>query len=150
MQEAGKSYQATEVSFENKGDVTKLSMELSTAYPKEAQVDTWKRAFIFEHQTGVIKLREDFKLSAFRTSSSLSFLINGTISALAKGNLQIRNPQGKTISLIFDPQVFDFEVELKKIDDARLAASWPANLSRLILKRKSKKLTGWHQIEIRN
>lgn len=150
VQEAGKSYQAKEVSFENKGDATKLSMELSAAYPKEAQVDTWKRAFIFQHQAGVIKLREDFKLSTFITSSSLSFLINGTVSAVAKGNLQIRNPQGKTISLIFDPQVFDFEIELKKIDDARLAASWPANLSRLILKRKSKKLTGSHQIEIRD
>jgi hypothetical protein len=149
-QQAGRSYRAASISSETGGNITKLSMDIAAAYPEEAGVSSWMRTFVFNHQAGVVRLKEDYHLKRLKEGFSLNFLINGTVAWVKKGVLKLTNAQGKTVLLIYDPGKFDYQVEIKKIDDARLAASWHNDLSRLILKTKGKQLKGTHQIEFRN
>ena len=102
-----------------------------------------------DYEKGILVLKEDYLLKRFKEPSSLNFLINGIVTSATKGVLKITNASGTSMSIVYDANKFDYEVELKKIDDARLATSWQHDLSRLILKSKSSKLRGTHQIEFR-
>ena len=150
MQQAGRNYQATSVTSQTNGNVTKLSMNIATAYPEAAEVTSWRRTLTFDQKNGTVELNEAYKLKNFKVSSSLNFLVNGTVALARRGVLKLTNPQGKTILLSFDPTTFDYEVQTKKIDDARLAGSWSNDLSRIILQVKGKKLQGAHQIEFKS
>ena len=150
MQQVGRTYEATSVTSRTNGSVTRLSMNIAPAYPEAAEVNLWNRTLSFDQNKGTIKLIEDYKLKNFKESSSLNFLINGTVTLSNAGTLKLTNPQGKTMLLSFNPNTFDYEVQIKKIDDARLAGSWSNDLSRIILKLKSKKLQGTHQIEFKS
>jgi len=150
MQQAGASFKATAVTFESKGEMISLAMDMASAYPAEAHVNSWIRTFQFNKQKGILTLKEDFNLKAFKESSSLNFLVNGTVLSVLPGLLTLSNTFGKKISLTYNPKEFDCEVETKEIEDARLASFWPNGLSRLILTRKGKQLKGSHQIAFRD
>jgi hypothetical protein len=150
MQQAGASYKATAVNFESKGNLTKLSMDLASSYPKEAGVNSWNRTFVFNHKGGILSLNEDYNLKMFKESPLLNFLVNGTVTLVKPGVLSLTNAAGKTLSVMYDPGKFDYTVEIKKIDDARLAISWHNDFSHLVFKRKGTMLKGTHQIEFRN
>ncbi len=150
MQQAGESYKASSVVCATKNNTTKLSMDLAKAYPEQAQVNFWNRTFTFDHKQGILSLKESYSLKTFKESNRLNFLVNGTVTKVRNGVLSLTNTQGKSIFLIYDPEEFDEELEIKKIDDARLAASWHNDLSRIILKEKGRELKGTHQIEFRN
>lgn len=149
-QQAGRNYEAKSVSAESRGNLSRLTMDIAPAYPDAAGVSSWIRTFEFNHQAGIIRLKENFLLKRFQQSPSLNFLVNGTVTTVKKGMLKLTNAQGKTIVLIYDPLKFDERVEIKKIDDARLSVSWHNDLNRIILKAKSTALKGSHQIEFRN
>lgn len=150
MQQAGASYKASSLRCATKGNNTTLSMDLAKAYPEQAQVNFWNRTFTFDHKQGILSLKESYSLKSFKERNRLNFLVNGTVTKVRNGVLRLTNAEGKSISLIFDPEEFDDELEIKKIDDARLAVSWHNDLCRVILKGKSKKLKGTHQIEFRS
>ena len=150
MQQVGRTYEATSVTSQTNGNVTRLSMNIAAAYPEAAEVNSWNRTLSFDQNKGTIKLIEDYKLKNFKEPSSLNFLINGTVTLSKAGTLKLTNAQGKTMLLSFNPYTFDYEVQIKKSDDARLAGSWSNDLSRIVLKLKSKKLQGTHQIEFKS
>ena len=149
-QQTGRNYEASSISAKSSGNLSRLTMDIARAYPDSASVSSWIRTFEFNQQAGIVKLKESFQLKRFRESSSLNFLVNGTVTLLKKGRLRLANAQGKTVVLSYDPLKFEPQVEIKKIDDARLALSWHNDLSRIVLKAKTKALKGSHQIEFRN
>ena len=146
MQESGIDHKANEIKFDDSGALIRLSMDLAAAYPETAAVKSWNRHFSFDPQKGTLTLSEKYKLSKFKEAATLNFLVNGTVALANAGILQLRNPKGKMISLLFNPDEFDYKIETRKIDDARLALSWQNDLSRVVLRKKGKQLAGTHII----
>ncbi|RZL12903.1 MAG: hypothetical protein EOO89_18660, partial [Pedobacter sp.] len=149
MQQSGKQFKAKSIASTLQESLTKLTMDLSSAYPEAALVNYWNRSFTLNNEKGILVLKEDYLLKRFKEASSSNFLINVIVISAAKGVLKITNASGTSMTIVYDANKFDYEVEVKKIDDARLATSWQHDLSRLILKSKSSKLLGTHQIEFR-
>ena len=146
MQKQGIDYKASSIKYNVSGTLASLSMDLASAYPTEAGVISWNRNFSFDQKKGSVTISEKYKLSRFKEAATVNFLINGTVALVNSGLLRIRNPQGKTLSLVFNPDEFDYEIETRKIDDARLAVSWHNDLTRLVLRKKGKRLVGKHTI----
>jgi len=150
MQRAGARHKATSVVNKTRGDITTLSMDIAAAYPQEAAVNSWKRTFAFNRQKGTVSLKEEYHLKEFKENTLLNFLVNGIVVSVKKGLLKLTSAKGKTIFLKYDPDKFEYDIQIRKIDDARLAGSWQNDLQRLTLKTKDRQLRGTHQIEFRN
>ncbi len=142
MQEAGPAYKATSITSDNSGSQTRMSMNLSSAYPKEADVISWNRSFVFDHQKGTLNMTERYRMAKISQPVRLNFLINGVVTGISKGQLLLTNAEGKTLILVYDSNQFDYTMEIKKIDDDRLRVSWKNDLTRLTLVQKGRLLKG--------
>jgi hypothetical protein len=132
-QRNGARFKATAVSYTHTKKEQKLSMDLAAAYPGEAGVNNWLRTFTFNPAKGVLTLNEAYDLKKAIAPSELHFLVNGTITEESKGHLKLTAPSGQILSATYDPTRFDFKVDARPIDDARLAGSWKTSLNRLTL-----------------
>lgn len=146
IQQVGAEFKATKTRYQKDGEVIELSMDLSAAYPAEADVVFWNRNFAFNQAKGTVTLSESYKLNSFREPSAINLLVNAKVVLVGEGLLKLTNPQGKTLSIGFDPKLFEYQCETRKIDDARLAGSWHNDLNRVVLKKKGNQLQGKHSI----
>lgn len=145
-QQNGAKFKATNIKYITTKAKQTLSMNLATAYPAKAQVNSWLRTFNFEPVKGVVTLSEAYDLKQAVAPSKLNFLVYGTIAETSKGNLKLTNPSGQSITLNYNPAVFDYQVDPRPVDDARLAGSWKASLNRVVLTVKNQQLKGNHTV----
>jgi hypothetical protein len=141
-QRNGARFKANNVNYTHTKKEQKLSMNLAAAYPAEAEVNSWIRTFTFNPAKGVLTLNETYDLKKAVTPAELHFLVYGTITEESKGHLKLTAASGQTVSVSYDPAAFDFKVDARPIDDARLAGSWKTSLNRLSLIIKSDGLKG--------
>lgn len=145
-QRNGARFKATDVTYTHTKKQQQLSMNLAAAYPAEAGVNKWLRTFTFTPAKGMLTLTETYDLKKAVTPSELHFLVYGTITEESKGHLKLTAASGQTVLISYDPAAFDFKVDPRPIDDARLAGSWKTALSRLSLIVKDGGLKGSRKV----
>lgn len=133
MQEYGRQYKATDVSFNP--IKMEYSADISQAYPKEALVEEWMRSCTMSDDDLIIK--DIFRLKRSVEKNKINFLTWGDID-ISQPGIIIITVCGESLSVEYDKNKFDIEVESKIVNDPKLTSCWGDMLHRVILVAKYK------------
>lgn len=144
MQIPGRAFGATDVTCDIKGDTATFGMEIRGAYPPEAEIKSFRRAFRFTRGGGLV-IKDAYDLSTVHATSALtlSFLCfnEPTVSG---GTADL----GRGVQLRFDEGVFSANVEVIALTDEKLLNDWETDkLYRFVLTRLSDAPSGEYALE---
>lgn len=135
-QKFGKQYKATDIRLHEKKKT--LSVDIARAYPADAGVNSWIRAYQLTDHALVVTDKFDLKKAI--KPNEVHFMLWGNI-VLDKGTVTI-GVEGRKMRLSYDPKVFDAALETIPLPDVRLSKVWGPEIYRLTLTAKTQKQKG--------
>ena len=135
MQPYGKEYKATILNYSNNPEYSKLSMDISKAYPKDASIEKWNRHIGLDRKNKTVEVRDDYKLSEVKDDLQFSLMTPCDVviennQLHLTGGVNQENPVDLKIQ--FDPELTP-KVELINLSDDRLKSVWGNRLYRILL-----------------
>ena len=144
-QSFGQNYKATDVVCQPKKRF--FSANIATAYPKEAEVNNWTRAYSLADKH-VSRLLCSFRLQKHRMiPARVNFLTWGKVDISVPGKVTIE-VQGQKVTLEYSGE-FTATVETINLPDTRLSNVWGPEIYRVALKDKDVRLTGKYKFVIK-
>jgi hypothetical protein len=143
-QSFGTKYKASDVKF-NPARM-QFSTNIATAYPQEAGVKQWTRAYTLNRNE--LKIEDRFSLHEPKTANQINFLTWGTVDISHPGEVivEISNIKAK---LSYDNNIFTPTIETITLDDARLSNVWGKEIYRVSLNAKKIIPSGTYTYTIR-
>ena len=129
-QNNGKEYAAENVKYSG----NKFSLDIGRAYENRQDIEAWRREFDFTSENS-IKITDEFQLK--RAEEICFNLLSAVSPKQCECGLLFSN-ENEMLSLSFETDIFDFEVEEIVLEDENLKASWGESLFRIRLKTKGK------------
>jgi hypothetical protein len=138
MQSPGAQFKASQVSYAASDASVKFSLDIAGAYPPEAKLKRWLRSLTMQRGE-YIQLEDHYELAAPVKTLTLSLITPCHVHLNAPGEICLaesslvkgrRSGKGK---IAYDPAVFNVEVEVISVTDARLQPTWGSRLSRILL-----------------
>lgn len=145
-QKYGRKYQSSDVQFKNTVKSVEFSLNIAGAYPEEAAVKLWKRAYKLNRGKSFL-ITDEYILNENKGKTALHYLTVCTVKEVQKGTLLL-NGTNFTLELKYNPDILNFEIDEIKVEDIRLQKSWGDNLKRIRLVYKDTKLQGKNTITI--
>lgn len=119
-----------------------FSVDIAQAYPKEAAVERWTRAYALQNKQLVIT--DDFQLSAKKAPNQLNFMTWGDVKVREKGCIQLHIKQVKA-TLNYDARVFTPTITPIELTDPRLSKVWGERVYRITLTANDQALHGQYR-----
>lgn len=143
-QQYGAKYRAKVVVF----DANKmfLSMDISGAYSKDAEVEKWKRTYILSSTNGLI-IEDVFQLKEAKAPNQLNFITWGKPDISHPGEVIIEK-NGKRVKFSYNPSMFLASVDTIEQTDSRLSNVWGKEIYRLSLRAKKQQSKGKYRFTI--
>jgi hypothetical protein len=138
----GKEYKATNIRLNERRKT--LSMDIASAYPREAAVQQWIRGYRLTDKE--LTITDNFALQQAMQPNEIHFMLWGNIS-LGEGKVNI-DVNGTTATLTFDKNTFEPRLETIPLPDIRLSRVWGEQLYRLTLTATKKTTKGHYQYKI--
>jgi hypothetical protein len=127
----GLGYKASSVDYAQQGDVTTLRMDIHEAYPKEAGIKGYNRAFTFKHGKS-LEIQDSYALESCTKPVAVNFLAYNE-PIVEKGQVLF----GNSVIMSYDEAMFDVEVEKIALTDGQLLEDWQkGELYRYVLTQK--------------
>lgn len=142
-QRFGQEYKATNVVCKEKQRY--FSADISTAYPEEAAVNSWTRAYKLENKRLVIT--DKFSLKETKAANQVNFLVWGDIDISKAGKVSIT--VGDEHATLEYPTNFKATLETIELPDTRLSNVWGKQIYRIVLTDSQKKLEGSYKFIIK-
>ena len=142
-QRFGQEYKATNVVCKEKQRY--FSADISTAYPEEAAVNSWTRAYKLENKRLVIT--DKFSLKETKAANQVNFLVWGDIDISKAGKVSIT--VGDEHATLEYPTNFKATLETIELPDTRLSNVWGKQIYRIVLTDSQKKLEGSYKFVIK-
>ena len=142
-QSFGQNYKATDVVCQPKKRF--FSANIATAYPKEAEVNSWTRAYSLGDKQ--LTITDNFSLKSTKEPNQVNFLTWGKVDISVPGKVTI-DVQGQRVTLEY-PGEFTATVETINLPDTRLSNVWGTEIYRIALKDKDARLTGKYKFVIK-
>jgi len=131
-QQAGRKFQARAVHSALSEEQAELSLDLTEAYPEQADILQWQRTLRLERRDRAqIILNDRYHLGAVPQTLALHLMIRNAVE-LEHGLLRCSTAT-RPLEISYDPQLFQAHVERIEITDARIAATWGRQIFRIIL-----------------
>lgn len=146
QQICGHEYMAKNVSFSGSGKIKRLSMEIHAAYPEDAGLNSWRRSFNMDTETGLVLVEDDYDFK--NDSNDVRFTLLTHPQPKIKEN-DILLESGGTAMMISPDRGLTPAYEEIDIDDVQLKKSWGEKIYRLSLSASSLKNKGNFKTEIR-
>lgn len=143
-QKDGREYKASDIKFDAKNKA--FSVNIGTAYPKEANVNQWLRSYQLKSNELIIK--DDFSLSKAEKANESHFMLWGKIDISQHGKVII-DVQNMKMQLIYDGKQFEPVLETIELPDTRLSSVWGKEIYRLTLKAKNVTTKSSYEYKIR-
>lgn len=145
-QRQGRNFAARNSSFTATKNDVQFSTNISGAYPKDAQVKSWKRTYQLERNKKFV-INDTYQLMARTSATRLHFLTTLPSQQPKAGELVL---QGNGVNLLmrYDPKTMSATVEKKTIDDPKLEKAIGNVVYRIVLEMQSEGLTGNTTVEI--
>lgn len=125
MQSPGRQFAASEVSYQP----GELRMNIATAYPKEAGLESWRRTFRLDRERNQVVIRDDYALARAAKEITLTLMTPCRVSLEAPGKLSLAG----TLRVEYDPALTP-AVEEIPLEDSRLRGAWGERLYRILLR----------------
>jgi len=143
----GLSYKAQGTSFKADNKL-QFAVDIAKAYPQEAAVRSWLRAYSLDRKKEKFVIQDEFKLDAFKKANELHFLTAGKPELVKPGLLRLQVGD-QWLNMQYDEKQFgNPEIAAIPIDDPRLLASWPNSLYKLVFIARQQSTTGAYKFEI--
>ncbi len=137
-QKNGASYRSKNIRFDE--SESRFSLDISEAYQKDAEVDSWERTFILQPKGGLI-IEDNFRLKEINELNQVNFMTLPKPEISSPGTI-ILKAGGQEIQLLYNSRQFQAEVETIPLTDARLSRSWGDTVYRLKLLARENELKG--------
>lgn len=137
MQNAGRRYAAKDVAYESGEDFAQLIMDIATAYPSKAGINSWIRTVRLNRGRNV-EVTDLFELKKPSRDISQSLMTPCTIVQNEPGKLVLKDTKEPVkMTVRYDPGKMLLQPETIKIEDGRLSEMWGPRLYRLLLTPKT-------------
>lgn len=143
----GKEYRAKDVNFVDKESLVKFSLDISSAYPKTANVKSWDRSYTLRRGEN-FTISDKWRLSKVTGENTINFMTYCEVSCVKLGEIQLKG-DGFTLLLKYNHKRVTPIIEPIVLTDSKLKKTWPkALLSRIIFKIDNIDLIGENSFEI--
>jgi len=143
MQKEGREFKADRVAYEAAEKSATFSLDISSAYPEEAQVLSWLRSITLNRGKNVI-VRDKYKLGKSGKNLQMTLMSWRKPETLPGGSIRLENPPGiqdrEPVFIRYDEKKFEAAVEIIPLKDARLRSSWGERIFRIVLTAKQNPL----------
>jgi len=139
MQKDGKSFAAQEVYY-HKDKLGHFRMDLAKAYPVEAAVKSWKRAYTFDPKTGELSIQEQYTLQRSITKQQINWITLHK-PQLKPGEIILPLAGAKQVVLQYDARVFEVHIDAQILEDNRHRKVWGEQIYRIVMTEKKQALT---------
>ncbi len=149
MQHNGRQFEAGDVRYSANNKRAQLALDISKAYPEEAQVKTWQRTITLNRGKNV-QVTEKYQLKKFIEPFALNFLtpLKPVLEKAGKIKLQNTEQPDASVYLLYNAKLFAPTFEKIEITDSRMSRSWGSELQQVILRSTAKDLNGQFKITI--
>ncbi len=143
MQKNGREYEAKGIRYNATEKSATFRLDISSAFPEEAEVRSWIRTITLNRGKNVI-IQDKYELEEARENLQMT-LMSWRKPVLGKeGVIELENPENcqdlRPIAVIYDKGKFVASVEAIPLQDARLRTSWGRQLFRILLTARQKAL----------
>ena len=139
----GTQYHATQVRADEKRCI--FTADIAKAYPEEAAVDSWIRAY--QLQKNRLVITDDYRLKMKKAPNQLNFMTWGNVDISEKGRIKLHINKVKA-TLSYDANVFKPTVEAVELTDQRLSKVWGDRIYRITLTANDQALSGQYRCTV--
>lgn len=143
-QSYGSQYRSKDIEFNPKQ--SKLTLDISEAYPEEAKVQKWGRTYQLRKNRG-LTIEDEFVLDEASAANVVNFM-TWTNPDVRESGIVILTVDGDRLQLKYNPDLFAVEVEAIPQDDRRLSNVWGENVYRLSFTAKQQVKSGKYRFQI--
>jgi len=137
MQKEGRQYAATDVAYESAEDSAQLKMDIASAYPDEASVNSWLRT-VRLNRGKEVQIVDSFDLKTQSQDIVQSLMTPCEIVRNEPGQLVLRESKEQLeMAVRYDSRKLSLESEKMDIGDERISQVWGVRLYRIKLKPKT-------------
>lgn len=140
-QKYGRKFKANDA----KASKNSFSVEIASAYPDEAAVESWVRSYKFSKNS--LTISDDFRLSESKSPNVINFMTWGDVDIQNNGIVFI-TIDGVKAKLNYDSDLFELKKETVEISDKRLSDVWGNKIYRLSFTSKANNLSGHYSFKI--
>lgn len=132
QQKPGVNSRAEEVEYKNEADRASVTMNIASAYPREAGIVYWRRAFSLHRGSEAhIDIQDDFKLEEPSDRVVLYMMTPCSCRLDDPGRVAMTTSSGHNALLEYDSDVLKVYSEYIEIKDKKLGAVWGDHIYRL-------------------
>lgn len=140
-QRMGKEHRANNVEYHQNEKMVTFSLNLESAYPKDAFVDKWKRTIRFNRGMN-IEITENYKLGKYLRPTEIIYVCRNKPMLKKNERIEIITSVG-TRYLEYNPSELNPIIEAVPLDDANIVSSWQTKtLYRIKLRVRGNRLNG--------
>lgn len=151
MQKNGRKHQATDVSYKAGKKRAVFSLDISKAYPDEAQVKSWRRTITLNRGKSVI-IHDKYALEDVKQDLQMTLISWRKPELVAEGKIKLENPEAiknsKPVYIRYDRNKFSVAFKAIPLEDRRLQSSWGNLLFRILFKARKASLKDEFSIRI--
>ncbi len=128
MQSPGRQYAASAVSCRQDGDAAELRMDIAGAYPKSANIESWKRIVRLDRKGNHVEVTDEYSLNQPAKEITLTLMTPCRVNQ-QPGSLRLED----RAQVAYDPALTG-SIEEIKLDDPRLRSVWGERIYRIVLR----------------
>ncbi len=137
MQSPGRQFAAKDVNYEADNSHAQLRLNLVATYPKQAGVKSWVRTMRLNRGKDIV-VTEDYALEQPAGEITLSLMTPCKVQVQKEGRLLLETADTSeprvAVRVLYDEARLKAAVEMIQVEDGRLRAAWPGQMTRILLK----------------
>jgi hypothetical protein len=137
QQSPGRQFAAKDVSYEADDGYAQLKLDIAGAYPKQANLKSWVRTIRLNRGRDIV-VTEQYALGKPAKEITLSLVTPCRVSAEGDGWLLLETAEADeprvAVRVVYDGARLKPTLETVPVEDGRLRAVWPDQLTRIVLK----------------
>lgn len=145
MQKNGSEFRAKDVRYRAGKKKASFSLDLSAAYPEEAQIKSWRRTITLNRGKSVL-IRDKYELKQVKRDLQMTLMSWRKPVVEVEGKIKLENPEKvedlRTVYVRYDKNIFHVDVETISVEDKKLQSSWGNVLYRMVFTVKQTPLSG--------
>jgi len=143
----GRQYQAKNTSFSADAKKAVFSTEIAGAYPEEANVKSWIRAYRLDRGKKFTISDNYALMERGAEPTSINFVTSCKVVKSKDGSLTLEG-DGFTLNMDYNPKIVSPKIEFNEVTDSKLMRYWPGGITRIVFEVLSPKLSGKNQVTI--
>ncbi|MDR6555236.1 heparinase II/III family protein [Paenibacillus qinlingensis] len=131
-QKEGRTFRAEDVTYENSVDTVRFGVELASAYPAEAGVQSWHRSLTLRRGLNpIIELQESCLFTEPTDQLLLHMMSSQPPQHLKQGQIRLQDQANNQLILFYEHEQWEAVIEHITVTDESLTRVWGDSLYRI-------------------